>query len=378
VHGSRALLILAWLTASAASQEDAAARLLAELKAGGAARRSAALAELAKGAATPAVLAAVALTLGDNEPQVRRDAVAALLALRRDLASVREQLMAIVAVRDTYTITGMAHFGIPPAIRIDASRLVNALHSDQSQARAWAVRESCRQQATDHVVAILALATDLDADVRAAVAGSVGTLGWTDAIRSAVERAMQDSEPTVRRAAAATLGGHDEAATVAALRGAIQDPDDAVRVAVIHSLGRCGKAAAAAASDLTASLRDRHAAVRAAALEALAQLKVADARAVRETIRCLDDEDRSVVAGGLHAVAVQARAASATMPRLRILVHDENDEVRLAALDAIWAVADESQRGEAVLLFVDALLDGARQVRAAALPRLEQFVDRLQ
>jgi len=378
VHGSRALLIVAWLTASAASQEEPVARLLAELKSDIAARRCTALADLAKVTATPVVLEAVALSLGDARPQVRQDAVAALLALRPDLASVRDQLMAMVAVRSKDTVISFGHFGIAPPVGFATPKLLHNLGSDQPSVRALAVRELCRQQATDHTDEILALAKDSDTEVRAAVAGNVGALGWTDAICSVLVRAMLDPAPSVRLAAARTLGGHEEAAAVAALRGAIQDPDDAVRVAVMRSLGRCGKAAAAAASDLTASLRDQKAPVRAAALEALAQLQIADARAVRETIRCLDDEDRSVVTGALHAIAAQTRAASATMPRLRILVHDENDEVRLAALDAIWTVADESQRGEVVLLFVDALLDGARQVRAAALPRLQQFVDRWQ
>lgn len=74
----------------------------------------------------------------------------------------------------------------------------------------------------------------------------------------ALIRALADSQPPVRRAAALALGWIDpaSAATVPVLTQALKDPDPTVRRAVAQSLGRSGAAAKDAVPILVARLDD--------------------------------------------------------------------------------------------------------------------------
>jgi HEAT repeat protein len=340
------------------------------------AKRSAALRLLAARPATPPIVEAVAVHLGDGWPAVRREAVAALLRLRSDLEPLRDTLLAIIT--DEREAVSWSPCPRCRAVCIDADACLHDLRSDDPGLREAALDRLLRSRriAADHADEIAGLIADPDPGVRATLVAHVLVLGWTDATRAVMTRAMWDQDAGVRRSAAIAMGGLSDDTGVALLRGNVQDPDESVRWAVVRSLGRCGKAASPAAGEVRAMLRDRSARVRIAALVAIADLKLDDEKTLRETIRCLDEERPIVLTAALRALPQHGAAAAGAMPRLRVLIGHPSGLVRTAAVTAVWAAAPEHRRGEAVLLLVEALLDGDDRVREAAQKLLEQYVDR--
>jgi HEAT repeat protein len=297
--------------------------------------------------------------------------------LRGSLRICRDKLNEITAVQATdgggrYFVKGRAALADTTGIDL----FVKQLHAAQPSARRDAVAALCGlgEAAANHQPAVLALLGDPDPDVRAAVALKAGLLGWNPALVAAMAGAIKDPSAEVRRAAAAALGEHDDREAVAALRTAIQDPDVRVRAEVLRSLAGCGSAGTWAGSEVVASTRDREIMVRIAALDAVRRLALTTPRAVSECIRCLGDVRPEVVVAALQAVAAQGRAAGPAMPTLLRLVHHDHAPVRSAALEAAIAVAEDRQRGAAVLLCIEALTDGTREVRDAAELQLQRFV----
>ncbi|MCA8976295.1 MAG: HEAT repeat domain-containing protein [Planctomycetes bacterium] len=363
---------------------EPATETMAALRGEPAGQRIAALHRLARGAATGPILEAVALTLGDTEPEVRRTAVETLLALRPDLGDLRAQLLGLVRERKAsgQQVRAQAQLafrlgGLQPVA--NGAPDLEGLDDADADVRRKTVKAACAlgEAAAPFENRLLAMLKDPNGDVRATVAGNIGTVGWTDTIREAVIGAIKDTAAVVRNAAAETLGRHadDDPEVVAALRTAVQDPDLDVRAQVLRSLGHGGKAGAAAAADIVASLRDREAKVRAAALEAVAEQRISSERAVADAVRCLDDDDRKVVLAALRTVAPMRQAAIAALPRLMALTgHALQDERRLA-LTAIWSVADAPRRGAVLLRSVEALNDDYAKVASTAHELLGKFID---
>lgn len=373
------LLLGATLAAQSPQPLTSTAAALALLRADQVEKRIEALGELAHGDTTAPVFEAVAVMLGDPILEVRCAAVEALLALRKDLRSLRPMLREIVGPREAVQRRGpRIGFGGLVLAGNPAQHLA-ALGDKDATVRRRAVVALCAlgSQSAPHEEEILALLQDPDADTRAAVAKNVGSIGWNDGIRNAVIGAMKDAFASVRRGAAEGLGGNrNDAAVVAALRSGVQDPDLDVRARVLRSLGHSGEAATAAMADIVASLRDREGKVRVAALEAVRERRFADKRTVRESIRCLDDADYKVQLAALQAVAGQQQAAGAALSRIVTLTGHARGAVRRRALAAAWAVADARQCGAIALRSVEALLDDDKKAAGSARQLLQQFVDR--
>lgn len=152
-------------------------------------------------------------------------------------------------------------------------------------------------------LAVFDAARDAAAPVRREAVGLVGTLfgaerrAWAESLAAEVE--LQLAPPELALADA-----------LAALQGALADPDFEVREAAFHALGGMGPLAREAVPDLMSALED------------------------------VDVAARALAADALGRIGAQARAA---LPLLRRMAADETEErdVRYAAAEAITAIEDQ-------------------------------------
>ena len=151
------------------------------------------------------------------------------------------------------------------------------------------------QEVVPHL--IRALRTDTSAEVRAAVARTLGRIGHADP--EAVEvlvAAMADANAAVRKDAAASLGqlapriAQPEKA-VQGLVAALSDPDPSVRAASAHALARFREKAASALPALLKATQDAHANVRYAAWGAINSIGKAGEEAYPYVVQGLRDPD---------------------------------------------------------------------------------------
>jgi HEAT repeat protein len=171
-------------------------------------------------------------------------------------------------------------------------------------------------------------------------ARALGAIGGGRAARS-LRRALREGEPAVREASATALGEAGRARK--ALRHALTDADPGVRAAAARALGRVGDRAAADA--LCRGLSDPDANVR------------------RESVAAL-----AVVWEGPRDVWLVRREA---YERLLGALSDADDDVQLAAIDALVSLAWGCPERQLTALLRDGTTPVARAA-AAALARLGQ------
>jgi HEAT repeat protein len=221
-----------------------------------------------------------------------------------------------------------------------------------------------------------------DSGVRRSAAFALGRLGG-EAYQAVPELAaclQKDTDAGVRDMAATALGDIAASSPVggldvwkeagAALEKALADRDPRVRRSAAYALGSLGKHGAPAAAALKRALGDREsAAVRQNAAWALGRLgDPAGAPGVDPLCDLLRDGDALVrrdAAGALGALG--RNAARKAVPPLLALVKSERDEVaRKTALDALAHLAGPEHRGSADTLYP--LLDSQdpEEARAAA------------
>ncbi len=134
---------------------------------------------------------------------------------------------------------------------------------------------------------------DPDPGVRAAAIMALGHVGHAENASNAQEviptllRALNDSHPLVRRAAAEVLGRVPDPRAVRALQEAARDRDAAVRAAAVEALGEQGDPAAL--PTLLERLRDKDPFVRRQAARALGRLRAPTALAA--LLECLVREE---------------------------------------------------------------------------------------
>jgi hypothetical protein len=116
---------------------------------------------------------------------------------------------------------------------------------------------------------------------------------------------LDDSDPEVRRKAAAALGGLEGTshATVEALTKALGDADARVRYTALSSLGELGPRSASAGPAIVERLRDPDSEVRARAATALGEVGFDSSLVIPALIDALHDP-----AGGVRCHAVQSLA----------------------------------------------------------------------
>lgn len=184
-----------------------------------------------------------------------------------------------------------------------------------------------------------------DLDLRLAAMEAMGSLGEeaTEAVAPLVQHLDSAQAPSERVAALAALGriGRPAAGELDRLIRHAEDPDPAVRRAVIGAVGGMGPAGAGAASrlrDLAAG--DSVAAVRAAAVEALVAVAPGDEATVRGVISCLEDagdEVRRAAARAAGVLGERGRPAEAVLFAML-----ERPPERADALEALKAIQPTS------------------------------------
>ena len=183
--------------------------------------------------------------------------------------------------------------------------------------------------------------------------------------------ALQSGDEEERRTAVHRLGAMHDAATIPALRTAINDQSERVRAAALTALGHLAEptlapviatyltkdkqpfvrkaaayalghfANAEATAALVVGLRDKDMEVRGAAAVALSSRP--DASAIAPLIRSLSDKSAFVRAHAAAALGVNGRAAAQAVPDLvRMLAKDEDHEARRQAATALGRIGEPS------------------------------------
>lgn len=309
---------------------------------------------------------------------MRAAAVEALLALRPDLRPAAERLFDLAVEREIVreTFENLGFYQVP-----DVGPAVRGLGSPDAQRRAEAVQSlgEAGSRAEHALARLLELVQDPDDRVRAALGIALSRIAWDDQVLGAVRALLKDDSVRVRAACAAGLA-RDDVDAVAALRGAIQDPAASVRRQATRALGRSGRAAIRAASDLVATLRDDDRSVRRMAFDAIGRLRLHSDRALATIVRHLDhpNDPDGHCADALRCLqrigpdAVQAFGRVIEISRGGTL----RPEIRAGAIDALWSIADDPRRGAAALRLVEAICETDEQIVTHASEILRRWVDR--
>ncbi len=223
-----------------------------------------------------------------------------------------------------------------PELRVAGAKQV----SDDFLNHTRPIPEAVRQR-------LRALVGDSDRDVRQAVIDALGDINDRGAAAALITQLEQETDPLIKRKIAAALGRIDDLAAVPALLEMLKDPfyeDDA--------------AAAGALAGLGDKLRQENAPLAKTTVEALQRMlddpRTADPAALQLRAACV------------KALATLADPASAETFR-KLLRPNESDDVRLAALRGLGAVA---QPVDAAVIAAE-LTDSKPEIRLAAAQALK-------
>ena len=194
-----------------------------------------------------------------------------------------------------------------------------------------------------------------------AIAGSPIVLeSEVQALALALE-AAHDPDPRVRRLAVEMLSDTRDGRGVNVMVGALDDPDAMVRVNALRGLQR--QDGTEHVAKFERALNDQHAAVR---LAAVAALRTVEPGTISESMGpVIDDADAAVAAAASVALLHGSDRAKA-MARLRSMLSDDDQEVRITAIKQLRLVPSEDIVNLAGPLGTDA----SPAVRAAALQAL--------
>ena len=272
------------------------------------------------------------------------------------------------------------------------SALVEALHDDDDDVRADAVRSLARSEANLALADILRLVVDPAPPVRLATVEAIRSLGIErEAASHAVGPLMHDRDAFVRvSAVAALIELDDHPAAMASLVDLAAAHEPLVRAAAFQEMGTLG--ANAPADVVLAGLDDPAPAARAAAARALASVDAN--RAIVALVSATSDDHGSVRAAacdGLETIgepAVDPLIAALDDPRLRtgalaalerLPLRDRTVDLRRFAEQVVADAVDRHRLGSALggdddaqRLLADSLMtladrDAALGLRAAAL-----------
>jgi HEAT repeat protein/beta-lactamase regulating signal transducer with metallopeptidase domain len=225
-------------------------------------------------------------------------------------------------------------------------------------------RESARGQAIPGeeqdpavITALIERLKDTDASVRRAAASSLGNLKGTRAVPALIA-ALDDKDKDVRSSVVNALGNMQDARAINPLLDLIRDPSVNVRQAVIEALGNF-EHDDVPAGPVVGALADNNSEVRQQATQLLGRIR--DRAAVGGLINATRDASPDVRASAIEALG-EIRDASA-IRSVTAALKDENPDVRhqaVHALDHMKAPIDEGT-------LLDLLKDPSAEVRQAAL-----------
>jgi cellulose synthase operon protein C len=161
---------------------------------------------------------------------------------------------------------------------------------------------------------------DPDQEVRIAAATALGASGDPAAAMPLLGH-LDDTVPEVQARVVGALARLGDPSAVVPLIGKVQHPRPTVRLAVVQALGKLGDARAASA--LVLALRDTQGSVRVAALVALGQLRASEATAPIAAL-LVDQQDEEVREAALRALA-RIGTPEALQALLKALETDDPD-----------------------------------------------------
>jgi HEAT repeat protein len=173
-----------------------------------------------------------------------------------------------------------------------------------------------------------------DPELRWRAAFGLGLSGQPDMALRAVVEVLDDSAPSVRRAAVQAVARLAPGKAVTLVGPRVKDPDARVRMAALRALARSKDEKAV---DLVLpALKDKDVRVRATAVAALAALP--GARSLKGVISAVDDDRYQVRFAAMKVLAqVPAPAACAALLRL---AGDSNRKIRTGASNALRIAAE--------------------------------------
>lgn len=194
-----------------------------------------------------------------------------------------------------------------------------------------AQRAESDSQATEDPAVIAALIErlkDSDASVRRAAASSLGNLKSRRAVPALIT-ALSDRNTEVRVAVIDALSNIEDQSSIPALVRVLGDESDNVRESALNALDSFSKQLTAA--QILPALNDRNAGVRAKAASILGE--IGDRSAVTSLTKLLKDAEAEVRHETVHAL--EHMKDPATIPAITPLLKDVNAEVRGAAISAL-------------------------------------------
>ncbi len=169
-------------------------------------------------------------------------------------------------------------------------------------------------------------------------------------------RAVDDSNPRVRRGAALALGQMRPLAPGASrkLTLGLKDPDAEVRESFLNAIGTLGPRADDAVAEVRGMLMDPSARIRAKAIDILSQAAPHDDRLIDDLIARLADSDARVQRQAIDAVHSLGPLGRKALPDVIGKLESSDPEVRLAAVEMIGSHGQAASGGVPALA---ALLD---------------------
>jgi HEAT repeat protein/beta-lactamase regulating signal transducer with metallopeptidase domain len=207
------------------------------------------------------------------------------------------------------------------------------------------------------ITALIERLKDTDASVRRAAASSLGNLKGARAVPALIS-ALEDKDKEVRNAAVQSLGNIQDSRAINPLLDLIRDPSVGVRHAVLDALGNF-EHEEIPAGPIVGALADNNAEVRQKATQLLGQIR--DRAAVGALMNAVRDAHPDVRASAIEALG-EIRDAAATRP-ITAALKDENPDVRHQAVHAL----DHMKAPIEEVTLLDLLKDQSAEVRQAAL-----------
>lgn len=289
--------------------------------------------------ADPDVLPTLIARLADSDARNRKAAALALIAYGPAAGKARGTLIQMmledvpaVAEAATRAVVAMGPDGLP-ALEV-------ALKHTRIKGRAWAVLAIGRLGGKGAQAALREARTDDDARLRVAALAALLALDPNDADALAgLVAALTGPDPLARTQAAHAIAPQPKPdALLDALIAAADAPEVESRLAVIAALRQTRKPAAGRA--LRRALSDPEDAVRIAAVKALPQHPDEARASVNRVARMLRDVDPRA---GTIAARTLGRLGEAARPAISALIRVDDADVdrQVAATDALFAIAGE-------------------------------------
>ncbi len=247
----------------------------------------------------------------------------------------------------------LADVGDPSSLK----PLLTALKDAEGMVRSAAASGLARLGDVQALSGLVAALKDRDRNVRVAVITALGELGDKEAVKS-LQPLVNDREWEVRAALAEALGRLGDRSALETVMSLLHDRDQEVRQNAVDAIGRVGAGDEGVIENLVLALVDEHMGVRQAASRALSMLDPYWERSprvqalvpqLREAMRHRDSAVQFAAAAVLRRItgrsaselltaaptSVFGQAGDHVFQHLQNLLRDTDEEVRLAAVEAI-------------------------------------------